>query len=173
MRFLKNYSENIVKYDLINKFTYKKTVDIPKFEKIVLNFTFKKYEFKSLISSLIALELLTFQKSTITKSKVSNISLKVRKGNPIGCKLTLRKNFMFNFFFKLLNEFLLITDKKINVKKQKDKSFSFIIKNILVFSELEKNYRFFNNLSNLNITLVTNSKNKDNLLFLLKSYKVL
>ena len=172
MKFLKNYSDNIIKYDLINKFSYKRTIDIPKFEKIILSFSFKKYEFKSLIAALIALELLTFQNPTITKSKVSNISLKVRKGHPIGCKLTLRKNFLFNFFFKLLNEFLLTNGKKVNVKKQKNKSFSFTVKNILIFNELERNYRFFKNLSNLNITFVTNSKNKNNLLFLLKSYKI-
>ena len=172
MKFLKNYSKSIVKYDLINKFTYKKISNIPKLEKIILNFTFKKYEFKSLLSSLVALELLTFQRPTVTKSKVSNISLKVRKGNPIGCKLTLRKNNMFNFFFKLLNEFFKTTGKKVSSKKQKNKSFSFMIKNILIFDELEKNYRFFKNLSNLNVTLVTNSRNTNSLLFLLKSYKI-
>jgi len=53
-----------------------------------------------------ALELISTQKSVITLSKKSNITLKIRKGNPNGCKVTLRKEKMYNFFFRLISEII-------------------------------------------------------------------
>lgn len=98
MKFLKNYNENIVKYDLINKFEYTTINNLPKIKKIILSFNFKKFDFKLLISALIALEIISLQKCSLLKAKKFNISLKIRKGNPIGCKVILRKNNM-RFFF--------------------------------------------------------------------------
>jgi len=99
MRFIRNYTKNFVKYDLLLKFNdYKKISQIPKLKKIILSYEFKKYDFKLLLSSIVALELITSQQPCITRSKVSNISLKIRKGNPIGCKVTLRKKIMEAFF---------------------------------------------------------------------------
>jgi large subunit ribosomal protein L5 len=99
MTSFENYYINIIKYDLVNKFYYKNHKKIPKLNKIILNFNCKNINFKLLISSIIALELITTQKSIITSSKKSNITLKIRKGNPIGCKVTLRKEKMYFFFF--------------------------------------------------------------------------
>jgi large subunit ribosomal protein L5 len=52
---------------------------------------------KGLATSLLAIELITGQKGILTTTKHSNIFLKIRKGNPAGCKVTLRKENMFSF----------------------------------------------------------------------------
>lgn len=185
MRFLKNYTKNFVKYDLLLKFNdYKKISQIPKLKKIILSYEFKKYDFKLLLSSIVALELITAQKSSIIKSKVSNISLKIRKGNPIGCKVTLRRKFMDSFFFKLLNELLLKIQKiELNLNKiesnlithenDKNKTFTFKVKKGLIFTELEYNYQVFKFLPDLNINIVTDTKNYKELFTILKLYKIL
>ena len=171
MNFIYNYNETIVKYDLINKFNYKHLQKIPELKSLTLTFKLKKYDIKTLISALAAIEILTSQKAILNYSKVSNVSLKIRKGQPIGCKVTLRKKNFRQFFNVLLNTTSIIKNK-INYKSQNSFFFSLTIENILVFSELEKNYQFFKKLSNLNINLTTtNCKNKE-LVFLLKSNKL-
>ena len=75
MYFFENYSYNIVKYDLINKFHYKELSKIPKLQTIILQFNLKKYDLKLLIISLAALELITAQKGFLTKSKTASLSL--------------------------------------------------------------------------------------------------
>lgn len=182
MRFLKNYAKNFVKYDLLLKFNdYKKISQIPKLKKIILSYEFKKYDFKLLLSSIVALELITSQKSSIIKSKVSNISLKIRKGNPIGCKVTLRRKLMDSFFLKLLNELLMKIQKiELNIDKiepnlnfYENKTFTFKVKKGLIFTELEYNYQIFKFLPGLNINIVTDTKNYKELLMILKLYKII
>jgi large subunit ribosomal protein L5 len=175
MNFFENHYNNTVKYDLINKFYYKNHEQIPKLNKIILNFNCKNINFKKLISSIIALELTTSQKSVITPSKKSNIQLKIRKGNPIGCKVTLRKENMYKFFFRLILEifpniklFEGFSNKKF---KNKIKSFSFKISKTLFTYELENQYHFFKDLPNLQIVIFTNSLSSFELIFFLKSYK--
>jgi large subunit ribosomal protein L5 len=171
MYFFENYNYNIVKYDLINKFHYKELVKIPKLQAIILQFNLKKYDLKLLVTSLAALELITAQKGFLTKSKTASVSFKIRKGQPVGCKITLRKNKMLEFFFKLLNQIAI--ERKINsIKVSTLKAFSFKIPSILIFNELEKNYQFFKNLKNLNVTILMSSKNKEDFFFLLQTYKI-
>ena len=168
MHFLKRYNEKFVKYDFINKFNYKLINNIPKLVSITLSFNLKKFNIKLLISSLAALQIITLNKGVVTKSKVSNISLKIRKGQPIGCKLTLNNNAMYKFLNKILNKSI------INFKIKNpilNKVFSIKIKNILIFKNLERNYQFFKNLSNLNITITISNNNLNEFLFLLNLFK--
>jgi len=170
MHFLKQYNETVVKYDLINKFKYKSTTKLPKLEFLTLSFKFKKCDLKLLITSLAALELITLKKGSLTKSKVSNVSLKIRKGQPVGCKITLRKTQMNSVLFKLISKLLTKSDLKIC---NSNNLFSIKIAQILVFSELEKNYKFFRNLSDLNINIKTTTCSYQEFIFLIKSYKLL
>ena len=70
---------------------------IPKITSAVLRFRLKHNDMKYLIAALAALELITSQKGVLIKSKVPNVTLKLRKGQPIGCKVTIRKNTLFSF----------------------------------------------------------------------------
>jgi large subunit ribosomal protein L5 len=172
MHFLEHFYIKTLKYDLANKFLYKSTKKIPKLKKIILNFGCKTSDIKHLASSLLALELITNQKGTMTTTKHSNILLKIRKGNPTGCKITLRKNKMLDYLSKILIEIFpklkFFEGFKFN-RKIKKNHFSYELHDTFNFTELEEHYYLFNNLAKLDITLVTNTETKKELLFVLKS----
>ena len=174
MNFIHHLNLKNLKYSFLNKFLYKKSNEIPKLKKIILNIGCKNLELKELATNLLALELITSQKSKITTTKYSNVLLKIRKGNPTGCKVILRKTKMFNFLFKLLIE-TFPKQKKFTgfniTKKFKKKTFSYKLKNALNFNELENHYYLFNNLSSIDITFVTNATKKQELILILKSFK--
>jgi len=175
MQIFEYYYNNVIKYDLINKFYYKNHKQIPKVIKIILNFNCNTVNIKKLISSMIALELITNQKGVFLTSKKANISLKLRKGNPIGCKVTLKKKNMNIFFFRLISEIfpnIKLFEGFIGKKfKNNSNSFSFKINKTLFLIELEKYYQFFKDLPNLHIIIITNSLFSFELIFLLQSYK--
>jgi large subunit ribosomal protein L5 len=174
MYFLKNYYQSVIQYDLINKFQHKNLQNLPKLQKIVLNFSYK--DFKNLASSLLSLELVTAKRGTLTTANNSHILLKIRKGNPVGCKVILKKTLMYHFFTKLLVDvFPKIKEfKEFNFQSFlfQPHTFSYQLKNTFIFFELEQNYSLFSSLSNLNITIVTNTKTQEELLFLLNSFKL-
>lgn len=102
MSFFEAYNRKIIKYDLVNTFIYRNLMQMPKLEKIILNFGYPKSKLKNLISGLLALEFLSSKKGEITKSKHLNIFLKIKKGNPVGCKIVLKKSIMNLFYLKLM-----------------------------------------------------------------------
>ena len=102
MSFFEVYNCKVIKYDLINTFVYQKLTQVPRLEKIILNFGYPKSKLKNLISGLLALEFLSSQKGKITKSRHLNVFLKIKKGNPVGCKLVLKKSMMNLFYLKLM-----------------------------------------------------------------------
>lgn len=176
MHFLQNFYYKTLKYDLINKFVYKNTYEIVKVQKIILNFGSKTNDLKQLTSSLFVIEWITNQKGILTKTKKSNISLKIRKGSPVGCKLTLRNYNLHNFFARIILEILprIKPLKKFKVtQKVEKKTFSCELHNIFIFPELKNYYYFVSNLPKLDISIITNAKNKKELLFLLKSFQFL
>ena len=172
MSFLEHFHKKILKYNLSNKFIYKNTKDLPKLTKVILNFGCKTTEIKQLSASLLALELITQQKSKLTTTSKPNILLKLRKGNPIGCKVTLQKKQMFSFLERIfIDIFPKIKNFKglaIN-KKMRQNVFSYEHHNIFNFNELEEHYYLFNNLPKLSATVVARSKTKEEFIFILKS----
>ena len=175
MNPLESYYRKVIKYDLINKFSYNYIGDIPELKKIILNFGCKSFEIKSITAALFSLELITTKKGTVIKSKRVNILLKIRKGYPVGCMVILTKAEMYQFFFKLLTEvFSNLKDfKGVNVsKKLGNKSFSLTLMDLICFKDLEKQFYLFTNLPPLNIILVTNTKTRKELIYLLNSFKM-
>ena len=172
MHFIEHLNFKTLKYDLTNKFLYKNTKKIPQIKKITLNFGCKTREIRQLSASLLALELITSKKGTLTTTTKPNIILKIRKGNPVGCKITLHKKQIFTFLEKIyiyifsnIKNFAGIKlSKKIN-----SKSLSFKIFDTFKFIEFEEHYSLFNNLPNLDITISTNSITKEELIFIIKS----
>ena len=104
MYFLNYFYNKNLKLDLINKFFYTDLKKLPKLKKIIVNFQCETTELKSIASSLLALELITKQKGILTKAKQPNLFLKIRKGNPKGCKLFIKKTSMLKFFTKNIIE---------------------------------------------------------------------
>lgn len=175
MNSLEYFYKRTLQFDLINKFYYTDLKKLPKLKKIILNFSCKTTELKSLATNLLALELITNQKGILTVSKRPNLLLRIRKGNPAGCKLTLKKTKMLNFIFKSLNEvFSKIKNfNGISVnQKVKKTALSFILRDTLNFSELTEHYYLFNNLPNLNLSFITSVETKKEMLFILKSLQL-
>jgi large subunit ribosomal protein L5 len=175
MNLLENYYKKVIRYDLINKFSYNNLGNIPELKKIILNFGCESFDIKNIAAALVALELITIKQGIVTKSKRANIMLKVRKGYPVGCIVILTKAKMYQFFFKLLTEiFPTLKDfKGLNLsKKLKNKSFSFTLLDLINFKELEKQFYLFTDLPPLNLIIVTNTKTHKELIYLLTSFKI-
>ena len=174
MNFLKIYNKKIIKYDLINKFVYKNCKTLPKLTSIILNFGCKNFNIKKFATTLLALEVLTLKKSTLsTQRKNINISLKIQKGQPAGCVITLRKKEIKIFLTKLHSEVLPKIKNFLGLKFQtKTSTFYFqLFNNELNVAEFEYHYPLFSNLPNLNVHVFTTAKNRRELLFLATSLK--
>lgn len=173
MHYLKNYYNKTLKYELINKFYYSKLNKLPKIKKIILSFNCRTNEIKSISSSLLALEMLSFQKGVLTKAKKTNLSIRIRKGSPIGCKLNLTKKSFLQFLTKSSLEIFPNTKnfKELPIKQNKS-SFSYKLKNLFNSSNLEDHYSLFNNLSDLNINLITDNNKTKELLFIIQALKI-
>lgn len=172
MFFFEKYNRKIVTYDLVNAFIYQDIKQLPRLDKITLNFGYPKSKLKNLLSGLLALEFIASKKAKITKSRHLNIFLKIKKGNPVGCKIILKKSIMYFFYLKLITSvFSKINRPLYNGQLNWGKSISFQLKTPLLFSELENQFQFFKDTPKLDITLTTNSKSQAEFLFLLKSIK--
>lgn len=103
-RLFEKYN-NEIKKNLSSKFNYKSIMQVPRLEKIVVNMGVGDAisNSKLLDSAVEELGLITGQKPIITKAKKSIATFKLREGMPIGCKVTLRGEKMYDFLDKLIN----------------------------------------------------------------------
>ena len=174
MKIIKTYYNQILKYDFLNKFNYKNINQISRIEKIILNFNCKNFDIKKIATAILALELITTQKSIITKSKKVSINLKIRKGHPVGCKVILKKDKLESFLLKLLNKIFpeLKNFKGFTFKSRNKNSLTFALKDLINFNELNSNFYLFTSLPTLNIILVYNTKTIKESSFFLHSLKI-
>ena len=105
MSRLKEQYENEIKDAMIKKFGYKNAMEIPKLDKIVVNMGVgeAKENAKLLDAAISDMEAITGQKAVTTKAKNSVANFKIREGMPIGCKVTLRGEKMYEFADRLIN----------------------------------------------------------------------
>lgn len=105
MTRLKEKYLNEIKAGMQKKFNYKNEMQIPKIEKIVINMGVgeAKENSKILDSAISDLEIITGQKAVVTRAKNSVANFKIREGMPIGCKVTLRGDKMYEFADRLIN----------------------------------------------------------------------
>ena len=172
MYILNKYYKNIIVQDLIYKFNIINLNNIPKIKKITV--IFKSRNFKKFISYFLILELITLQKSCMLKNKKSanNTFLTLKKGNIVGGFLIVRKSNMYLFFFKIIKIFIKNSFYLKLKKKNFLNSFSFNLKKLILFTEIENNYKFFNQLKNLEITITVFSNSLNEFLYLLYSFKI-
>ena len=97
--------ENEVRAALMEKFGYKSPMQIPKFDKIVINIGVgeAKDNAKALEAAMNDLAIITGQKPVVTKAKKSVANFKIREGMNIGCKVTLRSDKMYEFMDRLFS----------------------------------------------------------------------
>mgnify|MGYP002514915028 CR=1 FL=1 len=105
MSRLKEVYENEIVDALMKKFGYKNPMQVPKLDKVVINMGIgeAKENAKILEAAVKDLETITGQKAVLTRAKKSIANFKLREGMPIGCKVTLRGEKMYEFTDRLIN----------------------------------------------------------------------
>ena len=105
MSRLKDIYKNEIMDAMAKKFEYKNVMEIPKLDKIVINMGIgeAKDNAKILDVAVKELEIIAGQKVVLTKAKNSIANFKLREGMPIGCKVTLRGEKMYEFLDRLVN----------------------------------------------------------------------
>ena len=105
MSRLRDTYENEIKKAMTDKFGYKNVMEVPRLEKIVINMGVGEAKENSKVMESAVKDLTTIagQKPVITKAKKSVANFKLREGMPIGCKVTLRGERMYEFTDRLVN----------------------------------------------------------------------
>ncbi len=105
MNRLKEKFQKEITPALMSKFNYKSVMEVPKIEKIVINMGVGDavQNAKVLDNAVEELTLITGQKPVVTKAKNSIAGFRLREGMPIGAKVTLRGDRMYEFFDKLVS----------------------------------------------------------------------
>jgi len=102
---LKEQYQNEIVDAMIKKFGYKNIMEVPKLDKVVINMGVgeAKDNAKLLESAIADMEKIAGQKAVVTRAKNSVANFKIREGMPIGCKVTLRGEKMYEFVDRLIN----------------------------------------------------------------------
>ena len=164
MNRLKEKYLNEVVPSLQNKYNYKSIMEVPKLEKIVVNMGVGDATTNSkLLEAAVAdLAAITGQKPVITRAKKSIAGFKVREGQAIGCKVTLRGENMYNFMDKLISISLpVVRDFRGVSKKAFDGrgNYTMGIKEQLIFPEI--NYDEIVKVRGMDIVFVTTAKTNE------------
>ena len=172
IRLQEKYKKEITK-TLKDKFKYKNDFEIPKLEKVVINMGVGEAvkDSKKIEVAVNELAAITGQKPVITKSKKANASFKLREGMPIGVKVTLRKNKMYEFVDRFINIALpRVRDFRGVSSKSFDGNgnYAFGIKEHLIFPEI--NYESVTEIWGMDIIINTTAKDDEQALALLQSF---
>jgi large subunit ribosomal protein L5 len=155
----------------MREFKYKNPMEIPKIEKIVVNMGLGEaiQNAKILDSAVEELSAIVGQKPVITKAKKSIATFKLRQGMSIGCRVTLRKDRMYEFFDRLVNvalprvrDFRGISPKSFDGRG----NFSLGLEEQIIFPEID--YDKVDKIRGMNISIVTTAKTDDEARFLLR-----
>ena len=105
MSRLKDLYNDQIKDAMVKKFGYKNPMEVPKLDKIVINMAIgeAKENSKILDVAMKELETIAGQKAVLTRAKNSIANFKIREGMPLGCKVTLRGDRMYEFLDRLVN----------------------------------------------------------------------
>ena len=163
VRLYEKYKKEITN-TLKNKFNYKNDLEIPKLEKIVINMGVGEAvkDSKKIEVAVKELAAISGQKPVVTKSKKANASFKLREGMPIGVKVTLRKNKMYEFIDRFVNVALpRVRDfRGVNPKSfDGNGNFALGLKEQFVFPEIE--YDNVDSVRGMDIIFVTSAKSDD------------
>jgi large subunit ribosomal protein L5 len=160
---------------LTKQFGYKTVMQVPRIEKITLNMGVGEAltDKKILENAAADMAAISGQKPLITKARKSVAGFKIREGYPIGCKVTLRSDRMYEFLERLVNmalprirDFHGITGKNFDGKG----NFAFGIKEQIIFPEI--NYEKVDEVRGLDIVICTTAKTDEEAKLLLTSFNL-
>lgn len=161
MNRLQEKYEAEIKKELLSKFNYKSVMQVPKIEKVIINIGVGDAvsNAKLLDDSVAELETITGQRPIVTKSKKSIAGFKLREDMPIGTKVTLRGEKMYDFLDKLVSISLpRVRDFRGVSRDSFDGrgNYTLGIKEQLIFPEI--NFDKVNKTRGMDISIVTNAK---------------
>jgi len=166
------YKENVVKA-LTEQFGYKSPMEVPRIEKITLNMgvgeaVADKKVMENAVEDMVKI---AGQKPVVTKAKKSVASFKIRDGYPVGCKVTLRRERMYEFLDRLvtvaiprIRDFRGISAKSFDGRG----NYNMGIKEQIIFPEIE--YDKIDALRGMNITITTTAKTDEEAKALLSAF---
>jgi large subunit ribosomal protein L5 len=161
MSQLKVYYDKEVVPKLMEAFKYKNIMEAPKLEKIALNMGLGEaiQNIKLLDSAVEELKAISGQQPVVTRAKKSIAAFKLRTGMPIGCMVTLRRERMWDFYYKLVNialprvrDFRGISGKAFDGRG----NYSLGIKEHIIFPEIS--YDKLDKIKGLNVSVVTTAQ---------------
>jgi len=165
--------EQTIRPALTQQFGYKNRMQVPKITKVVLNMGIGEgvADRKKVDSAAADLSLIAGQKAVVTKSRKSIATYKLRDGQAIGCKVTLRKTRMYDFIDRLINIALpRVRDfRGLNPKSFDGRgNFSLGIKEHIVFPEID--FDKATDVWGLDVTVCTSARNDDEARALLTAF---
>ena len=171
MSNLKELYNKEITASLMKEYNYSSNMEVPRLEKIVINMGVGEgsHEPKFVEAAVKDLEAITGQKPVVTKARKSIAGFKLREGQPIGCKVTLRGEAMYNFMNKLISLALpRVRDFRGISKTAFDGrgNYTLGIKEQLIFSEIE--YDKVVKVRGMDIVFVTTAKTNEEAYDLLK-----
>ena len=170
---LKVQFEQSIRPKLAEQFGYKNRMEIPELDKIVINMGIGEgvADRKKVESAAADLALISGQKAIITSARKSIATYKVRAGQPIGCKVTLRKARMYEFLDRLINialprvrDFRGLSSKSFDGRG----NYSLGIREHIVFPEI--NYDKVSDVWGMDITVCTTARSDDEARALLTAF---
>ena len=162
-RLDQKYRETVVPA-LMKKFGYKSVMEVPCIDKVVINMGVGDAiaNSKALDDAVAELAAITGQAPVITRAKKSIANFKVREGMPIGCKVTLRREKMYDFLDKLMNislprvrDFRGVSDTSFDGRG----NYTLGIKEQIIFPEID--YDKVNKVRGMDIVIVTTAKTNE------------
>ena len=173
-RLSEQYKNEIVDA-MIKKFEYKNIMEVPKLDKVVINMGVgeAKENAKVLESAIADMEKIAGQKAVVTRAKNSVANFKIREGMPIGCKVTLRGEKMYEFVDRLINLALpRVRDfRGVNPNAFDGRgNYALGIKEQLIFPEIE--YDKIDKVRGMDVIFVTTAKTDEEARELLKQFNM-
>jgi large subunit ribosomal protein L5 len=166
------YNSNVIS-DLMKQFDYKSVMEVPRITKITINMGVGEAiaDKKVMEHAVSDMTKISGQKPVVTTARKSIAGFKIRDGYAVGCKVTLRKEKMYEFLDRLVTIALpRVRDFRGLSAKSFDKhgNYNFGIKEQIIFPEIE--YDKIDALRGMNITITTTAKNSDEAKALLKAF---
>ena len=168
----KKYKEMVIPA-MMKQFSYSNIMQVPKITHVSINMGLgdAKDNPKKLESALSELSLISAQKPVVTRSKKDISNFKIRKGYPVGCKVTIRGNRMYDFLERLVSIALPRTRdfRGLSFKSFDGRgNFSFGVKEQIIFTEI--NYDKIDSIRGMDINITTTATSDDEAYWLLKEF---
>lgn len=173
MARLKTYYEEVLKPQLRERFGYKNPMQVPKLEKIVINMGVGEAvsDSKKINAAMDDLAKIAGQKPVICRARKSVANFKLRRGMPIGCKVTLRRERMYEFLDRLVNialprvrDFRGLSPRSFDGRG----NYAFGLKEQIVFPEI--NYDEIDEIRGMDIIIHTTAKTDEEARALLEGF---